>query len=328
MPGSAVDDWALEMRPRGGGAFDAAATVVCGTEPTLQQTELQWLIFNVTARRREERALQQANADLEERVADRTRELEAANRAKDDFLASLSHELRTPVNVIRGFARMLRRGALDVDSSTRAIDAIERNAARQTRLVADLLDVTRINAGKFTLRPQPMDLRPTVAAARETAAEQAAAKRVRLTVHLPAGPALVYGDAERLQQAFDNLLSNAIKFTPEEGDVVIALTLDGARWQVSVRDTGVGIAPEFMPHLFKRFRQAEGSPNAYGGLGLGLSIVQYIIQMHGGSVTAESGGRGLGSTFRCSLPGFQAAAADETNAESTADAAAVTERRG
>src|SRR5581483_10280930 len=163
-PGSSCDEWALEMIPRDGEPFDAAATIVSGLDPIENQLELQWVILDVTARRREERALQQANADLEQRVADRTRALEDASRAKDEFLASLSHELRTPVNVIRGFAHMLKNGALDADARARAIDAIDRNSARQTRLVTDLLDVSRINAGKFALRPRQTDLRAAITA--------------------------------------------------------------------------------------------------------------------------------------------------------------------
>jgi PAS domain S-box-containing protein len=306
-PGNTLDDWQLEMHPRSGrGCFEASATVVCGTEPTQQEIELQWLIFDITARRREQRALQQANAELEQRVAERTHELEAAGRAKDDFLASLSHELRTPVNVIRGFARMLRRGALDDAARARAIDAIDRNAARQTRLVADLLDVARINAGKFMLHQQRMDLRTAIAAARETAIVDAEAKQVHLITQLPDAPVWVWGDAERLQQVFDNLLSNAIKFTPSSGNVSLELVRDGSRCRVSVCDTGIGIAPEFMPHLFERFRQADSSSGAYGGLGLGLSIVQYIICMHGGTVTAQSAGRGHGATFSCTMPAMKA----------------------
>jgi signal transduction histidine kinase len=303
-PGTICDDWLIEMQPRARDCFDASATVVCGIEPTQQHTELQWLIFDVTARRREERALQQAKADLEQRVAERTRELEAASRAKDDFLASLSHELRTPVNVIRGFARMLRSGALDADSSARAIDAIDRNAARQTRLVADLLDVARINAGKFALRQQRTDLRLAIVAARETVLASAEGKKVRFTLHMPDAAVWVWGDAERLQQVFDNLLSNAIKFTPANGEVALEMVPEGPGWRVSVRDTGIGIAPEFLPHVFERFRQADSSTSSYGGLGLGLSIVQYIIQMHGGSVAAYSAGRGRGATFSCTLPSY------------------------
>src|SRR5262249_9418301 len=158
----------------------------------------------------------------------------------------------------------------DAEASRRAIDAIDRNAARQTRLVADLLDVTRINAGKFSLRPQHTDLRAALAAARDTAIALATSKQVSLQATLPAEAMWVWGHAERLQQAFENLLSNAIKFTPAEGEVTMDAVRDGARWQVSVRDTGIGITPEFMPHVFERFRQADGSTNIHGGLGLGL----------------------------------------------------------
>ncbi len=309
-PGSSCDEWALEMIPRDGEPFDAVATIVSGLDPIENQLELQWVILDVTARRREERALQQANADLEQRVADRTRALEDASRAKDEFLASLSHELRTPVNVIRGFAHMLKNGALDADARARAIDAIDRNSARQTRLVTDLLDVSRINAGKFALRPRKTDLRAAITAAEEsvTATET---KQLHVQMQLPDDPAWVWGDPERLQQVFDNLLSNAIKFTPPDGHVWVDLVPDDAIWRVSVRDTGVGIAPEFMPSLFQRFRQAEGaSLSPSGGLGLGLSIVHYIMEMHGGSISAASDGPGQGATFTCTLPVFVPAQAE------------------
>ncbi len=303
-PGSSCDEWALAMIPRHGEPFDAAATIVSGLDPIENGLELQWVILDVTARRREERALQQDKAELEQRIAERTRALEDASRAKDEFLASLSHELRTPVNVIRGFAHMLKSGALDDQARARAIDAIERNSERQTRLVTDLLDVARINAGKFALRPRQTDLRAAIRAAEETAAA-AEAKQPQIRTQLPNEPAWVWGDPERLQQVFDNLLSNAIKFTPADGRVWVDLVPDGSSWRVSVRDTGMGIAPAFMPSLFQRFRQAEGvSLSPTGGLGLGLSIVHYIMEMHGGSVTATSDGPGQGATFTCTLPRF------------------------
>jgi PAS domain S-box-containing protein len=301
-PGSACHDWLLRMRPRGGGAFDGSATVVCGLEPTQHLPELQWLMSDITTRRREALALQQANAELEARVAERTRELEAASRAKDDFLASLSHELRTPVNVIRGFARMLRDGSLQADAAERAIEAIDRNAARQTRLVSDLLDVSRITSGKFSIQRQQIDLCATLTAASESAAGFAAERQVALQIHMPDTPALMMGDGERLQQVFDNLLSNAIKFTPAGGAVHADIEPDAARWRIIVRDTGIGITPEFMPHLFQRFRQADSGTSIHGGLGLGLSIVHHIIACHGGMVTAQSEGRGKGATFTCVLP--------------------------
>jgi len=301
-PGDAVYEWALPMHPRAGGCFEASATVVCGIEPTTRQPELQWLIFDVTARRREERALHQANAELEARVADRTRELEAASRAKDDFLASLSHELRTPVNVIRGFARMLRSGTLDGEAAVRAIDAIDRNAARQTRLVSDLLDVSRITSGRFSIRRQQIDLRAPLAASRDTVSGFAAEREVSLQIQMPAAPAWMWGDAERLQQVFDNLLSNAVKFTPPGGAVDVEMLASDSSWRIKVHDTGVGIAPEFMPQLFQRFRQADAGTSIHGGLGLGLSIVQHIVARHDGTVTAQSDGRGQGATFICTLP--------------------------
>jgi signal transduction histidine kinase len=233
-----------------------------------------------------------------------TRELDAASRAKDDFLASLSHELRTPVNVIRGFARMLRSGTLDGEAALRAIDAIDRNAARQTRLVSDLLDVSRITSGRFSIRRQQIDLRAPLAASRETVLEFAAERQVSLHIQLPEAPAWTWGDAERLQQVFDNLLWNAVEFTPAGGAVDVEMLAQDASWRVVVHDTGVGIAREFMPQLFQRFRQADIATSIHGGLGLGLSIVHHIVMRHDGLVIAQSEGRGKGATFTCMLPAY------------------------
>jgi PAS domain S-box-containing protein len=297
------DDWMFEMQPRDRQPFEASASVVSGIDPVRGRRELQWLIFDVTARRREERAMQEANAELERRVAERTRELEQASDAKDEFLATLSHELRTPVNVIRGFARMLTEGTLDADGGKRAIAAIERNAARQTRLIGDLLDASRITMGRFELRRRQMDLGPVIEAAVENARESLESNELQLTVERPDEPAWVWGDPDRLQQAVDNLLSNALKFTPPGGDIWVTLARGEHDWIVAVRDTGIGIAPESMSALFQRFKQAQnGNTRAHGGLGLGLSIVDHIIKQHGGTVRAHSEGHGTGATFTLTVP--------------------------
>ena len=239
-----------------------------------------------------------ARADAEAARA----EAERANRLKDEFLATLSHELRTPLNVLLGWSRLL--GGHDVDDALRrrAAEAIERNAMLQAQLVDDILDVSRIVAGKLRLRPRPLDLRDIVRAAIDIVTPAAEARTVVLE-RGPAGPVPCVGDPERLQQVVWNLLTNAVKFTPPGGRVRIDTWQEGAAVRVRVRDNGIGIPPEFLPHVFERFRQAEGGVGrSHGGLGLGLSIVKHVVEAHGGEVEARSEGRGHGAIFTVTLP--------------------------
>jgi PAS domain S-box-containing protein len=236
--------------------------------------------------------------------ADRTRLLEEAqeaNRMKDEFLALLSHELRTPLSAIVGWAHMLRSGGLDEATRNRAIETIDRNAKLQNQLIEDILDVSRIVAGKFSLDVRSLDLCKVVESARDTVAPTAAARGIELHQALECDAAHFVGDPDRLQQVAWNLLSNAIKFTPSGGQVWIELSRQESHFEILVRDTGKGIEPEFLPHIFERFRQAEGG-RRQGGLGLGLSIVKHIVEMHGGTVLVESAGPGAGSTFTVRLP--------------------------
>ncbi len=231
------------------------------------------------------------------------REAEEANRIKDEFLATLSHELRTPLNALLGWVTLLRTGRLDARTTERALESIERNTRLQVRLIEDLLDVSRIMAGKLALDARASALAPLITAAVEAAQPAAAAKGIRLTVALDATAGPVWGDPARLQQVVWNLLSNAVKFTPAGGAVDIRLERSGGDAVVTVADTGQGIEPEFLPHAFERFRQADsGSTRAHGGLGLGLAIVRHLVELHGGTVHADSAGPGRGATFSVRLP--------------------------
>jgi PAS domain S-box-containing protein len=225
-----------------------------------------------------------------------------ANRAKNDFLATLSHELRTPLNAILGWARMIERGILPPGRAAHGIASIRRNAEAQSRLIGDILDIARIRSGKLRIEPQRLDLHSIVAASAETMEAEAEARRVTLEVASQRG-LIVEGDPSRLQQVLWNLVSNAIKFTPERGTVRIETQCEAGRAVIVVRDTGVGIEPAFLPHVFDRFRQGDASTTRYhAGLGLGLAITKHIAELHGGRVRAESDGPGHGATFTVELP--------------------------
>jgi signal transduction histidine kinase len=231
------------------------------------------------------------------------REAEEANRMKDEFLATLSHEMRTPLNAILGWVQVLRAGKLDAAAATRALETIERNARAQAQLIADLLDVSRIITGKLRLDFKPVDLRRTIDAALESVRPAADAKGLQLEVVISPLANPVVGDADRLQQVIWNLLSNAIKFTPRGGRVEVRLGESAGNAVIRASDTGIGIRPDFLPFVFDRFRQAEGSiTRTHGGLGLGLSIVRHLVELHGGTVEVESAGEGLGAAFSVRLP--------------------------
>lgn len=228
---------------------------------------------------------------------------ETANRAKDEFLATLSHELRTPLNAVLGWSRMLDDSRLGDEDRTRAIEAIQRNAQLQAQLVEDILDVSRIISGKLKLDVRPTDLAAVVEAAVESVLPAAQAKGIRLQRVLDSGSSLISGDPDRLQQVVWNLLSNAIKFTPKGGRVQIRLERVNSHVEIIATDTGIGISPQVLPYVFDRFRQADStSTRQHGGLGLGLAIVRHLIEMHGGTVDAESAGEDQGSTFTVRLP--------------------------
>jgi PAS domain S-box-containing protein len=227
----------------------------------------------------------------------------AANRAKDEFLATLSHELRTPINAIMGWAQMLQHGVVDEKRMTQAVEAIVRNAAAQARLIEDLLDLSRIISGKLRLDVELIEVGSVVSAAVATFEPAADAKGLRLQSVTDDGAARIYGDRQRLQQAVWNLLSNAVKFTPRGGRVQVQALRINSHVEIVVSDTGEGIRPDVLPFIFDRFRQGDSSSTRrHTGLGLGLAIVRHIVELHGGTVDAVSEGVGLGATFRIKLP--------------------------
>jgi PAS domain S-box-containing protein len=246
-------------------------------------------------------AIERARAHEAERAA--RVEAEAASRAKDEFLAMLSHELQTPLSVVLLWATLLRSGGLDEAGVARALDIIEQNARVQNQMIVDLLDVSRIIAGKLTLQPQPIDPAPVVETAIESLRPVAEAKGISISAKADPGIGLIVCDAQRLLQIASNLLSNAIKFTPNGGGVEMALARVGDHARMVVSDTGEGISREFLPHVFDRFRQGEsGLTRKHGGLGLGLAIVRHLVELHGGTVSASSDGEGKGATFTVLLP--------------------------
>ncbi|HZT60303.1 MAG TPA: hybrid sensor histidine kinase/response regulator [Pyrinomonadaceae bacterium] len=289
-----------------------AANVTLVERPTRVITILSAVRSALRARRRQyevrahlaaERLAQEERARLlDEAVAARA-EAEAVNRAKDVFLATLSHELRTPLTAILGWVRILHDKSADAEISRHGLEVIERNAEAQYQLIRDLLDVSRIISGKLQLNTRQIGLAPVVEAALDSVRQAADAKSIRLGAEYDDETDLVTGDPDRLQQVIWNLLSNAIKFTPKGGSVGVRVGRHGSDVRVSVSDTGQGISPEFLPHVFERFRQADGSTTReHGGLGLGLAIVRHLVEQHGGRVSAESDGEQRGSTFSIDLP--------------------------
>jgi signal transduction histidine kinase len=235
-------------------------------------------------------------------VDGQAQKLREANRAKEDFLATLSHELRTPLNAMLGWTRLLRMGKLDRAAMTRALDTIERNAHVQEQLIADILDVSRIVTGKLRLELRPLELEPVIDAAVDALRPAAQAKGVELSCTLKR-TGVVMGDPDRLQQVMWNLLANAIKFTPSGGRVSLSVEREGGTVLITVTDTGEGMPSSLVPFIFDRFTQGDGSlTRPHGGLGLGLSIVRHIVELHGGEVKAHSDGPGQGSTFVVMLP--------------------------
>jgi len=238
-------------------------------------------------------------------------EAEEANRTKDEFLATLSHELRTPLTAMLGWTRMLRMKELDEPTSEHALETVERNAKAQAQLIEDLLDVSRIITGKLRLDVRPIELLPVIEAALDAVRPAANAKSIELQTQLDPLAGAVSGDPSRLQQVFWNLLANAVKFTSRGGRVEVRLERVDSHVELTVKDTGQGITPEFLPYVFDRFRQADGSTTRlHGGLGLGLAIVRHLVELHGGTVRADSAGSGQGATFNVQLPLAQLPDAD------------------
>jgi signal transduction histidine kinase/ActR/RegA family two-component response regulator len=230
-------------------------------------------------------------------------EVEAASHLKDEFLATVSHELRNPLAPILTWTQLLRSGTLDEEKTRRALEVIERNVTSQAQLIDDLVDVSRVVSGKFRLDVRPIDLMPAIKAAAESQVPASDAKHIRLQLVLDERAGLISGDSERIQQVMWNLISNAIKFTPKGGSVQVVLQRAESHVEVSVSDSGVGIDSDFLPHVFEPFRQGTGgSMRRHGGLGLGLSIVRHIVELHGGEISAYSDGPQLGSKFTIKFP--------------------------
>lgn len=281
----------------------AAELLVEVTERKQAEEEKERLLVSEKAARLEAEEAQRLSANLLIREGKARAEAEAANRLKDEFLATVSHELRTPLNSILGWSQLLRTGTLDETATTRALKTIERNTQTLAQIIEDLLDVSRIIAGKLRMDVRPVKLDSVVEAALESIRPATDAKNIRLEVSLNPGVGAVSGDSGRLQQVVWNLLSNAIKFTPSGGQVSVKLERVGARARITVSDSGEGIGEEFLPYVFDRFRQADSTfARMHGGLGLGLAIVRHLVELHGGSVGADSLGKGEGATFTVSFP--------------------------
>ncbi len=231
-------------------------------------------------------------------------EAQEASRAKDEFLSTVSHELRTPLQAMLGWVAVLRQGKLGAAKVVRALDIIEQSGRAQSRLIGDLLDVSRMVTGRLRIDPRPVALPPIIQTAVDAIHPAADAKSVRVRCLFDPSVGPISGDPDRLQQIVWNLLSNAVKFTPSGGRVELRLERDEQEVRIVVADTGEGIAPDFMPHVFERFRQAEDirSRTRRGGVGLGLAIVRHLVELHGGRVSVESRGVGLGATFSVVLP--------------------------
>lgn len=264
------------------------------------------------ARKRAERERQ----ELFEREQEARHKAEEASRLKDEFLATVSHELRTPLNAILGWATMLRNSQLNPENTAQAVEIIERNARAQVQLIEDLLDVSRVITGKLRLEPEVVDFKTIAENAIEAVRPAADAKLIKIESEFESTNNKVFGDASRLQQIIWNLLNNAVKFTPSGGSVKISLRNRDNCIEFEVKDTGEGISPDFLPFVFDRFRQADGATTRiHSGLGLGLSIVKHLIEMHGGEVSAKSEGIGHGSTFSFCLPQQITAVNERTGGE-------------
>ncbi|MBC8029236.1 MAG: PAS domain S-box protein [Pyrinomonadaceae bacterium] len=265
------------------------------------------------------RAEERLAALLESERAARA-DAEKANRLKDEFLATLSHELRTPLNAVIGWSRMLGSGRLDSEGSKHALEVVERNAWAQKQIIEDILDVSRVITGKLQLNLSPVDLVAVVDAALDAVRPAMEAKEIKIDTVIDASLRMVSGDPDRLQQVIWNILSNAAKFTPSGGRVEIAVSQTASHVQIQVTDSGPGINPAFLPHVFERFRQADGSTTrTHGGLGLGLAIVRHLVELHGGTIEVENRGIAKGAIFKVRLP----LPSGDLHPETVANAAAV-----
>ena len=302
--GSCLHDHETTLLAKNGSVRDVSLTISPIRDGMGRVVGASTMARDVTERKRAEAE----RTKLLEREQKARQQAEEASRMKDAFLATVSHELRTPLNPILGWAYNLRMGAVEPDLLQEGLESIERNARIQSQLVEDLLDVSRIVSGKLNMNVQPVHLQRVIEAAVESVHLAAQAKRIELVLNFAPEVPLVAGDPGRLQQVFWNLLSNALKFTPEEGRIEVRLRQTDSHVEASVTDSGDGIPSDFLPHVFDRFSQADSSvTRKHGGLGLGLAIVRHLVELHGGTIRAESAGAGRGATFSLQLPVMAAA---------------------
>jgi signal transduction histidine kinase/ActR/RegA family two-component response regulator len=311
---------AYPMNVFGGERFTEPHRSVCNVHSRVIPAESYASLEDQDARLRAIALLQQKARSLETEVKERRQveermrlallgeqmaraEAETANRMKDEFLATVSHELRTPLNAIIGWSHLLRSGRLDEATAARAMETIDRNAKSQAQLIEDILDVSRVITGKLRLHNEPVDIASVINAAIDSVQLAIDSKDLHLEVTLDPSARRTFGDANRLQQVVWNLLSNAIKFTPSSGHIEVRVERAEGNMQLRVSDNGCGIGPDFLAFIFDRFRQADGTTTRrHGGLGLGLAIVRHLVELHGGTIRAESTGAGHGSTFTITLP--------------------------
>jgi len=311
---------AYPMNELGGEQFAEPHSSVCSVHSRVIPAESYASVTDLDARLRTIALLQQKATSLEIEVKERRQveerlrqalageqvaraEAETANRLKDEFLATVSHEIRTPLNAIIGWSHLLRSGRLDDASIARALETIDRNAKMQAQLIEDILDVSRVITGKLRLRNESVDIASVINAAIDSVQLAIDSKDLHLEVTLDPSARHTFGDAGRLQQVVWNLLSNAIKFTPPGGRVKIKVKRSEGNMQLCVSDDGQGISPDFLPFIFDRFRQGDGtSTRNHGGLGLGLAIVRHLVELHGGAISADSAGVGEGASFTITLP--------------------------
>jgi PAS domain S-box-containing protein len=319
-----LQDWEVRLQPRNGKFFDAALTVAPVHDKQGKLVSLRWLLRDITDRKQAELALKQAKEELEIRVAERTyalqqankqlnkeiidkarlyQEAQEANRIQDEFLAIVSHELRTPLNAMLGWVSMLRNRKLNEATTGTALETIERNAKLQGQLIEDILDISRIIRGQLRLNTCPVHLPSIIQVLIENVRPTAEIKGIQIESILDCSIGQVMGDPDRLQQIVWNLLSNAVKFTNRGGRVEVRLEQVNSIAQITVKDTGKGISADFLPYVFDRFLEADGTTTrSHGGLGLGLAIARHLVEMHNGTVHAASDGEGKGATFRVQLP--------------------------
>ena len=297
--GERIEHFETVRQSKSGKALDISLTVSPIRSPRGRIIGASKIARDISERKQAEQALREA-MQREQLLRGKAEE---ASRLKDEFLATLSHELRTPLNAILGWITLLRRRTLEEAYANQALEAIERNSKAQAQLIEDMLDVSRITAGKLRLEVQATELIPIINAAIDAVRHAAEAKGVQLKMILDPAASHIQGDAVRLQQVVWNLLSNAVKFTPNDGLVEVSLERTDSQAQITVSDTGEGIAPDFLPYVFDRFQQADGTiTRRYGGLGLGLAIARHLVEVHGGTIQARSAGLGEGASFTVRLP--------------------------